>query len=50
MYAIRSYYDLGIGVNVTFGPGDHQGLDVVYYTTVEEGRFQPLSDWERWRP
>ncbi|MDD3311121.1 ABC transporter substrate-binding protein [Pseudodesulfovibrio sp.] len=43
-------FDLGIGVNVTFGPGDHQGLDVVYYTTVVEGRFQPLADWEGLRP
>jgi len=42
-------FDLGIGVPVNFGRGDHQGLDVVYYTTVIDGRFQPLVDWERWR-
>ncbi|WP_419786528.1 ABC transporter substrate-binding protein [Pseudodesulfovibrio sp.] len=43
-------FDLGIGVNATFGPGDHKGLDVVYYTMVVDGRFQPLTDWEAWRP
>ena len=42
-------FDIGIGVNVNFGPGNHQGLDAVYYTTVVGGRFQPLADWEQWR-
>lgn len=49
MESIRDF-DLGIGVNVTFGPDRHQGLDVVYFTTVENGRFKPLNDWEAWRP
>lgn len=36
-------YDLGIGVPVSFGPGRHQGMSEVFLTTVEEGRFVPLS-------
>ncbi len=43
-------FDMGIGVNVNFGHDRHQGLDVVYFTTVVDHRFQPLEDWERWRP
>ena len=42
-------FDLGIGVNVDFGPNRHQGLDAVYLTTVRNGRFQAITDWERWR-
>ncbi|MBI3409576.1 MAG: ABC transporter substrate-binding protein [Planctomycetes bacterium] len=42
--------DLGIGVPVTFGPGKHQGSDHVYYTSVSEGRFVPVTSWEKWRP
>jgi hypothetical protein len=41
--------DLGINAPVSFGPKKHQGLDRVYYTVVDEGRFVPLTDWERWR-
>lgn len=41
--------DLGIKAPVTFGPGRHQGLDRVYYTTVRDGQFVPLTDWEGWR-
>ncbi len=41
-------YDLGIGVPVAFGPHQHQGLDMVYYTTVKEGQPVPLQDWQVW--
>ncbi|MEW6350171.1 MAG: ABC transporter substrate-binding protein [Thermodesulfobacteriota bacterium] len=34
--------DLGIGVPVTFGPDRHQGLDQVFLTTVENGKFVAL--------
>ncbi len=37
--------DLGIDASVTFGPHKHQGLDKVYYTTMQGDRFVPLSDW-----
>ena len=42
-------FDLGIGVDAHFGPNRHQGLDTVYLTTVREGRFRSVEDWERWR-
>jgi ABC-type branched-subunit amino acid transport system substrate-binding protein len=41
--------DLGIEAPVTFGSQKHQGLDTVYYTTVENGRFVPIMDWSRWQ-
>jgi ABC-type branched-subunit amino acid transport system substrate-binding protein len=42
-------FDLGIGVDAHFGPNRHQGLDAVYLTTVEDGRFRSVDNWERWR-
>ena len=39
-------YDLGIGERVSFGPDRRQGLQQVYYTVVDEGRFIPLDTWE----
>lgn len=38
-------FDVGIDVPVSFGVGDHQGLNRVYFTTVREGKFIPLADW-----
>ena len=40
--------DLGINTPVSFGPGRHQGLDMVYYTKVEHDRFVTLTDWKEW--
>lgn len=37
--------DLGIGAPLTFGPERHQGLDNVYFTRVENGRWVPITDW-----
>ena len=48
MESIRDF-DLGIGVNARFGPDRHQGLDQVYLTTVVDGHFRAVADWERWR-
>jgi hypothetical protein len=45
--AIRDF-DLGIGVTASFGANRHQGLDEVYFTVVEDGRFVRLGDWKRW--
>jgi ABC-type branched-subunit amino acid transport system substrate-binding protein len=42
--AIRNL-DLGIGAPLSFGPERHQGLDSVYFTRVEEGRWVPITDW-----
>jgi ABC-type branched-subunit amino acid transport system substrate-binding protein len=40
--------DLGIDSRVSFGPNKHQGLDKIYYTTLQGDRFVPLPDWNRW--
>jgi branched-chain amino acid transport system substrate-binding protein len=41
--------NLGIGEPVTFGPEKRQGLDTVYFSTVRDGCFVPLTDWTRWK-
>ena len=46
VYSVRDY-DLGIGEPVSFGPDRRQGLQKVYYTVVEDGRFVTLDDWRR---
>ena len=42
--------DLGIDVPVSLGPGRHQGLDRVYFTTVRDGRFVNIDEdqWQSW--
>lgn len=44
-------FNLGIDVPIGFGPHRHQGMDKVYCTTVDGGRFVPLADddWRKWR-
>ena len=44
VFSIKDY-DLGIEERVSFGPDRRQGLQRVYYTVVDEGRFVPLDDW-----
>lgn len=39
-------FDMGIGERVSFGPDRRQGLQGIYYTVVEAGRFVPLESWE----
>ncbi len=41
-------FDIGIGSPVVFGKDRHQGLRTVYFTTVVNGRFMPLTDWSPW--
>lgn len=36
--------DIGLLEPVEFGPGRHQALDTVYFTTVSDGRFVPIRD------
>ena len=45
--AIESIRDLklGPGISITYGPDDRQGLDTIYFTRLENGRFVPFSDW-----
>jgi ABC-type branched-subunit amino acid transport system substrate-binding protein len=40
--------DLGVGSLISFGPDKHQGLDRVYFTTLEDNKFVPLASWEKW--
>lgn len=42
-------YDIGVANLVSFGPERHQALDDVYYTTVQDGQFLPITDWSRWQ-
>ncbi len=44
VFSIKNF-DLGIGERVSFGPDRRQGLQRVYYTVVEDGRFVTLGDW-----
>lgn len=41
--------DLGVDAPVSFSGEDHDGLEKVYFTTVEDGEPVPLRDWSRWR-
>ncbi len=44
VFSIKNF-DLGIGEQVSFGADRRQGLQRVYYTVVEDGRFVTLRDW-----
>ena len=44
VFTIRDF-DIGIGEMVSFGPERRQGLQGVYYTVVDQGRFVTLDDW-----
>lgn len=46
--AIESIKDLRLspGVNIAFGPGDHQGMESIHFTYLEDGKFVPLEDWQ----
>ncbi|MCP4350646.1 MAG: ABC transporter substrate-binding protein [Desulfobacterales bacterium] len=38
-------YDLGIDNKLSFSPTDHQGLDRVYFTQIQNGKFVLITDW-----
>lgn len=40
--------DLGIDRGISFDPYNHQGLNAVYFETVENDRLVPLTDWSSW--
>ena len=44
VFTVRDF-DLGVGEQVSFGPERRQGLQRVYYTVVQNGRFVTLQDW-----
>ena len=41
--------DIGLDERVSFTHTRHQALDRVYFTTVKDGKFVPLTSWEGWR-
>lgn len=43
------FIDLGIGEPFFLGPNQRQGLHTVYFTTIKDGQFVPISDWNAWR-
>ena len=45
VFTVRDF-DLGVGEQVSFGPERRQGLQRVYYTVVQNGRFVTLHDWQ----
>ena len=46
VFSVRDF-DLGIDERVSFGPERRQGLQRVYYTVVDAGRFVTLEDWQQ---
>lgn len=43
--------DIGVGAPIGFTPGNHQGMNQVYYTTVKDGSFVTVTPemWEAWQ-
>ncbi len=39
-------YDLGIANTLSFSPMDHQGLERVYFTHIQNGKFRLITDWQ----
>ncbi|MBF0389442.1 MAG: ABC transporter substrate-binding protein [Desulfamplus sp.] len=48
LQAIDSMNDFSLGpdVKLSFSPTDHQGMDTVYFTRLQDGRFNLLADWK----
>jgi branched-chain amino acid transport system substrate-binding protein len=46
--AVPLLINLGIGDPIFLGAGRRQGMDAVYFSTVWDGRFVPLHDWDEW--
>jgi branched-chain amino acid transport system substrate-binding protein len=40
-------YSLGIANTLNFAPDDHQGLERVYFTKIQDEKFILLVDWEK---
>ena len=45
VFTVRDF-DLGIGEHVSFSEQRRQGMQRLYYTVVDNGRFVPLDDWQ----
>ncbi|MBF0229894.1 MAG: ABC transporter substrate-binding protein [Desulfamplus sp.] len=48
LQAINSMNDFSLGsdVRLSFSPTDHQGMDTVYFTRLQNNRFTLLADWK----
>jgi ABC-type branched-subunit amino acid transport system substrate-binding protein len=44
MESLRNF-DVGIGAPITFTADRHQGLDNVYFTRIDNGRWVAIQDW-----
>ena len=40
-------YDLGIANTLSFSETDHQGLERVYFTRIQNGKFTLITDWKK---
>lgn len=40
-------FSLGIANTLSFGPTNHQGLERVYFTIIQNGRLVILTDWNK---
>ncbi len=40
-------YSVGIANTISFGSNLHQGLERVYFTVLEDGRFILITDWDK---
>ena len=38
-------FEVGPGMVITYGPEDRQGLDAIYFTRLQGGKFVPFDDW-----
>ncbi len=45
-----SHFSLGLDIDISFSPTDHQGMDRVYFTRLENGQFTLIQDWKHVRP
>ena len=45
VFSVKNF-DLGVGESVSFSADHRQGLDRVYYTVVDGGRFVTLDEWK----
>ena len=42
-------YSLGMANTLSFSPTKHQGLDRVYFTRIQNGKFELFTDWQKLR-
>jgi len=43
-------HDIGIGERVHFSEANNQGLQSVYFNTVQDGHYVSIDDWSGWSP